>query len=76
MLNREIKQEDGITIELDMAKPHYSEKEGSVFIYDGDLGVWLLKEEYDKVDPDTDDLSHIPYLTHGQLDQFGFWEVV
>lgn len=64
------------TIILAEANPRSKDKEGSVFIYDEDVGVWFLKTAYDTLDMDdpTTDLGPVPYLCDDQLYMFGVWK--
>jgi hypothetical protein len=64
-------------IELVKARKEHADKQGSVFIFDKDMGVWFYEPEYRKMQENGDDnFNHIPYLTEGQLDQFGLWSKV
>lgn len=68
-MNTMAEPKHGHTIILAEAYPHFKDKEGSIFIYNKDVGVWFLKMN----DPTTD-LGPVPYLCDDQLYKFGVWK--
>lgn len=70
------KKVHGTTIKLVMPHPLHKDKKGSIFIFDESIGVWFLKDDYDKIDIENDDISRIPYLTDNQVDHFGMWKII
>lgn len=72
-MNEKIKKEHGTIIKLVIPNYEYIDKQGSLFIYDSQIGMWCLKKEYEKLNKETDDFSKLPMLNHNQLDTFGLW---
>jgi len=69
-------KEHGTKIQLFMPHPNYRDKKDSVFVFDENVGVWFLKNEYDKIDIENDDISHVPYLSESQIEHFGMWKII
>lgn len=73
MSNSKIEKIHGTVIKLLFPSFEYIDKQGSLFIFDEQIGMWCLKEEYEKLNKETDDFSKLPTLHHNQLDAFGTW---